>query len=92
VPRSKTDVLKELELTPPDPNRCQAEMPNGEGPFTLGGGHKMIRCTNEPTVIVTEKEEDEYGQAGAMSLCGSCLKVFNAQAGTPEAFVRRIES
>ena len=89
MPRSKKDAL--AELTPPDTERCQAEMPNGEGPFTLGGGHKMIRCENEPTVILTEKGPDDFGQTGAMSLCGDCLAVFNEQEGTPEVFVRRIE-
>lgn len=91
MPRSKKDVLKELELTPPDTERCQSEMPNGEGPFTLGGGHKMVRCTHKPTVIVTEKESYEDGQTGSMSLCGDCLGVFHAQEGEPEVFVKRIE-
>ncbi len=91
MPRSKTDVLKDLELTPPDTERCQSEMPNGEGPFTLGGGHKMIRCTSKPSVILTEKEADEHGRTGSMTLCADCLGVFNDQEGTPEAFIRRIE-
>lgn len=64
---------------PPDLDRCQAEKPNGEGPFTLGGGHKMVRCENKPQFIVTEKAPGEDGLIGSMSLCAHCLTVFLKQ-------------
>ena len=80
------------ELIPPDLTRCQAEKPNGQGPFTLGGGHKMIRCKAEPKVIITERGPGTDGQTGSMSLCGHCLEVFQTQKGTPDIFVKVIES
>jgi hypothetical protein len=80
-----------VELTPPDLTRCQADKPNGQGPFTLGGGHKMIRCEDAPKVIITEKEPGEDGQVGSMALCGHCLEVFQTQKGTPDVFVKVIE-
>lgn len=62
-------------MIPPDLERCQAEKPNGESFMTLGGGHKMIRCDNKPTVIVTETQPGPDGKIGSMSLCTDCLKV-----------------
>ena len=79
------------ELIPPDLTRCQAEKPNGQGPFTLGGGHKMIRCNLAPKVTITEKKPGADGQVGSMSLCEHCLEVFQNQEGTPDVFVRLID-
>jgi hypothetical protein len=73
-----------VPLTPPDPKQCQAEKPNGVTFMTMGGRHKMVRCTNEPVFIVTEKKPGEDGQKGSMSLCASCLAVFAKQA--PEGY------
>lgn len=68
-----------MSLTPPDLKRCQAEKPNGQNPFTFGGGHKMVRCTEKPLFIVTEKKPGKDGEKGSMSLCAHCLAVFNKQ-------------
>lgn len=69
-----------MGLTPPDPTRCQGEKPSGESPFQLGGRpFKMTRCTDKPTVIVTEKSAGKDGQVGSMSLCDHCLGVFREQ-------------
>ena len=54
-------------------------MPNGLGPFTLGGGHKMVRCKNKPIVIATETKPGEDGFKGSMTLCNECLEVANKQ-------------
>lgn len=59
--------------------QCQAEKPNGQGPFTLGGGHAMVRCRALPVVVLTERRKGKDGQRGAMSLCGSCFTVFQRQ-------------
>jgi hypothetical protein len=67
-------------LDPPDTERCQAEMANGD------------RCTSKPTVLLTLKEAEEDGQIGSMTLCAECLEVFHDQEDTPDAFIRRIES
>lgn len=80
-----------MELEPVDMDQCQAEKPNGQGPFTLGGGHKMVRCTDRARVIITEKVAAKDGCIGKMSLCLHCLGVFKAQAGTPEVNVSEIE-
>jgi hypothetical protein len=62
-------------MIPVDLERCQAEKPNGESFMTLGGGHKMVRCDNKPTVIVTETQKGPDGLNGSMSLCKDCLRV-----------------
>lgn len=67
------------ELIPPDLERCQAEKPNGRNFMSFGGGHEMIRCTNKPMFIVTEKKPGKDGLKGSMSLCARCLAVFNKQ-------------
>jgi hypothetical protein len=73
--------MTEADLIPPDTERCQAMKPNGEGPFTLGGGYKMIRCTNAPTVILYEDAPGKDGLCGSMSLCPECLEQFKKQIG-----------
>jgi len=74
-----------MKLIPPDLKRCQALKPNKRGPFSFGSGHKMIRCTNKPIFIVTEKEPAEDGLKGSMSLCAHCLAVFSKQM--PDKYV-----
>lgn len=72
---------KPKPLTPPDPERCQAEIPNGYSFMTLGGSPGRVRCPNKPCVIATEVKPGPDGQHGSMSLCASCLKVFQKQMG-----------
>lgn len=73
-------------LTPPDRERCQADVP-GNGPFTLGGkignpknGYR-VRCENKPTVVVTERNPGADGLRGSMSLCEDCLAALHTQHG-----------
>lgn len=73
-------------MTPPDLNRCQADVP-GNGPFTIGGeigdprnGYR-VRCKNKPIVIAIEKRPGTDGLIGAMSLCESCRHEFLKQLG-----------
>lgn len=40
-----------------------------------------IRCKNEPTVIVTEKQLGDDGLRGSMALCPKCLEVLFKQLG-----------
>jgi hypothetical protein len=68
-------------LTPPDHKQCQAEIPNGQNAFTLGGGHRMVRCTNAATFIVTEVEPGADGLCGSMSVCDECKAVLIKQMG-----------
>lgn len=68
-------------LTPPDVLQCQTDIPNGENSFTLGGGHKMVRCTNAAAFIVTEVEPGADGQCGSMSVCDECKAVLIEQMG-----------
>ncbi len=84
-----------VELTPPDRDRCQADVP-GNGPFTMGGpigdpknGYR-VRCGNKPTVIVTEREFGQDGQRGSMSLCEGCLAELHKQKGRKFADVQAI--
>ena len=71
-------------LTPPDLERCQAEVPT-QGPFQMGGeigdpknGYR-IRCRNEPKYVATEKRPGKDGLCGAMSLCSGCRDAMERQ-------------
>lgn len=77
-------VINDREMIPIDKERCQAEKPNGENFMTLGGGHKMIRCNERPTVIITETHIGPDGLRGSMCLCDECLKVAKKQL--PEGY------
>lgn len=70
----KPKAPKKAKLTPPDPKRCQAE---SRSFMTLGPGR--VRCSNTPTVIITEKKPGPDGQRGSMSLCAECLPVFKKE-------------
>ena len=72
---------KNSELIPPDKKQCQAEKPNGQNFMTLGGGHKMIRCTNKPTWIASENEPDPDGVKGSMAVCDECKTQLVKQLG-----------
>jgi len=71
-------------MIPVDLGRCQADKPNGESFMTLGGGHKMIRCKNKPTVVIKETKPGPDGLYGGMSLCDECLK--KAYEQLPEGY------
>lgn len=78
-----------MSLTPPDRDRCQAEVPNKTwSPFNLGpadtdsqgrkfGGSTMAdrryRCVEKPVCIVEERKAGEDGLKGQMSLCADCF-------------------
>lgn len=73
-------------MTPPDRSRCQARIP-GNGPFTMGGfigdprdGYR-VRCSQKPTVIVTERQPGADGFCGSMSLCDRCWAELLKQSG-----------
>lgn len=69
------------ELEPVDTERCQCETKK-YNPFVMGGRCTTVtRCIHSPTTVVTEKEPDENGQMGAMSLCTGCLVIFVGQQG-----------
>lgn len=68
-------------LEPVDLTRCQAEKSDGVNAFTLGGRPRMIRCSNTPTRVATEREPGPDGLRGAMSLCTECMEAMIAQMG-----------
>lgn len=68
-----------MALTPPDPKRCQAEVPNGHTFMSLGGRPGRVRCARTPVVVSTERGPGEDGEVGAMSLCLRCLSVLSKQ-------------
>lgn len=72
-------------IVPADPDRCQAEVPNGHSFMTLGGSPGRERCSNTPGFIVTENKAGPDGKRGTMSLCERCLDVFRRQV--PDAAV-----
>lgn len=84
-------------LTPPDPERCQADVP-GNGPFIIGGevgnpknGYR-VRCENKTAFIATENEPGKDGQTGRMGLCKKCKGVFIKQLGPDYASFRKVDS
>ncbi len=80
------------DLIPPDLKRCQAEKPNGASLFTFGGIPELIRCTEKPLFIATEKEPREDGLKGSMTLCAHCLSVFIKQMPNGYADVDHIQT
>jgi hypothetical protein len=80
--KKTTKKKKELAaLIPPDLKRCQAEKPNGHSFMTLGGVPGRERCTDKPTVVVTEVAPGADGRRGSMSLCHHCWAVALEQLG-----------
>jgi len=75
-------ITKQDLLTPPDLKRCQADVPNGTNFMTLGGDiGGTVRCNNKPSVIAYEVLPGPDGLHGSMSLCPSCLAVFQKREG-----------
>ncbi len=79
------------ELIPPDLGQCQAEKPNGHNFMTLGGRPGLVRCTNKPVTIATEKNPGTDGQFGSMSLCNECWMKMIEQLGDNFATFKPIE-
>ncbi len=50
-------------FTQVDLDQCQAEKPNGHSFMTLGGRPGLVRCTNKPSVIITEDEPGIWSSA-----------------------------
>lgn len=67
------------ELTPPDRERCQADVPNGYSFMTLGGRPGRVRCSCPTNVIVREVAPGKDGLIGSMGLCYACLDVLGKQ-------------
>lgn len=60
-------------LTPPDRERCQAEV-HSYNAWVMGGScHEVKRCEAKPTVIAKETKPAPDGRRGSMSLCGKCF-------------------
>lgn len=78
-------------LDPPDIKQCQAEVPNGNNPFTLGGSPGLVRCTNAPVVVATEAKPGDDGQIGSMSLCSRCWSQMIKQLGPNHVKVCPVE-
>ena len=81
-------------MEPVDLEQCQAEVPNAHPdgtPYTfatLGGLVGMHRCENKPTHIATEKEVQEDGLQGSMSVCSPCAKILRKQMPGHASFKR----
>lgn len=76
------------KLEPADLTRCQAERVDNF--MVIGGNYKPHRCTNTPTVLVTEKKKGADGRRGSMSLCDSCLEVFRRRMPKDYATEKKI--
>jgi hypothetical protein len=78
--RGKGRDMEAKPLTPADRKQCQAEVTPAYSFMTLGPRPRPERCKNRPAVIATEVKPDADGRRGSMSLCRSCLAVFQIQA------------
>lgn len=63
------------DLSPADPERCEARMQDGVSFMTLGK-HPWRRCEAKPVVILRDRNKGADGKRQSMSLCASCLAVF----------------
>lgn len=72
--------MKKTKLIPPDKKQCQA-LKSADSFMRLGGTYKRQRCTEKPTVVVTEVQPGADGQHGSMSLCHHCWAVALKQLG-----------
>lgn len=68
-----------MALTPPDLNQCQAEKPTGHSFMTFGGKPGLVRCTEKPIWIATERTPGSDGECGSMSLCDACAAQLQIQ-------------
>ncbi len=77
--KTTTSKRKHVKLIPPDKKRCQCEEKRGS--FMSLGRPYYVRCTEKPTVIVTEVKTGKDNHKGSMSLCIKHLKVLLDQYG-----------
>ena len=66
-------------LTPPDYTQCQAE--RREGSFMTLGPRRLVRCTNPPVWLATERAPGRDGRIGSMTLCEACKDVLLEKLG-----------
>jgi hypothetical protein len=88
--KNKKGQLPHKSLIPADKERCQAN-PNvlGWSPMSFGPRPTPQRCTKKPVAIIVENVAGAGDKIGSMSLCESCLKLF--QQLLPEKDVTIIE-
>lgn len=86
MPKEIRDVLSPppakpvKPLTPPDFKQCQTEITTTAPFMQMGGSPKTTqRCTNKPTMLVTEDKPGKDGQIGSMTLCDGCYAVMQKQ-------------
>ena len=84
---SQTPGVTSASLTPPDPERCQAN-PNvlRWSPFSLGPMPEPVRCSNPAAWLAEEVRPGKDGLCGAMTLCEGCADLMR---GYPD-FMRRV--
>lgn len=81
----------EKKLTPPDPNQCQVEVPNGYSFMTFGGRPGTKRCDKKPVFLVAEKIYGPDGKQGSMTMCSNCFLVFMKQTNLEDYEISSVE-
>lgn len=74
-PEASLGTQRVRDLSPADPERCEARMQDGVSFMTLGT-HPWRRCEAKPAVILRDRKAGPDGKRQSMSLCASCLAVF----------------
>ncbi len=58
--------------------------------MSMGGVPKRVRCTNKPTMLLTETTPDEHNRVGSMTVCDECFAIFQKQTPPGAATARRL--
>lgn len=74
-PECSPGTQRVRDLSPADPERCEARMQDGVSFMTLGT-HPWRRCEAKPVVVLRDRNKGADGKRQSMSLCASCLVVF----------------
>lgn len=74
-PEASPGTRRVRDLSPADPERCEARMQDGVSFMTLGT-HPWRRCEAKPVVVLRDRQAGSDGKRQSMSLCASCLVVF----------------
>lgn len=77
--------LDPKDIEPVDYTQCQADVPNGHTPFTLGGVPGRVRCKNKPEYLLTEYKVGRDGFQGSMSACKNCSREYFLRFGAGKA-------
>lgn len=51
-------IITQVDIIPPDIERCQVYVPDGHNFMTLGGVLGRVRCSNKPVCITVHQRKE----------------------------------